>query len=292
MKNAKKSKSDFGLYRKRNSKHDLVADLMKIPKKDSKINMPTRDPRFIENGYVHQADLLYLPNDNSYRYCLVVVDIGSGICDAEPLKTKKQSEVLKAFQAIYARDNLDIPKAILQIDNGTEFNGVVAKYFSENNVMIRRGQPGRHRQQANVESYNATIARAIFYSLHEKELKTKKPETEWTENLPEIIKIINRHVKKTRIALKKKPISMDARCEGVSCRLLEKGTKVRRQLDEPIDPGSNVKLTGKFRKTDTRWENEVRTITGVHLHPNQPPLYQLSGLKKVLYTRNQLSLVK
>ena len=285
--------SDFGLYRTKKSKSTLVGELMKVPSKESKINMPKRDPRFIENGYTHQADLLYLPEDpDGFKYALVVVDLGSGICDAEPLKTKTQAEVLTAFQTLYKRDNLDIPKALLQIDNGTEFNGPVAKWFSDNKVMIRRGKPDRHRQQANVEAYNGTIARAIFYDLHEKELKSKQTERAWIKNLPIIINLINKHMKKVKQAEKKKPVDMDVRCEGDSCMLLQKGTKVRRILDAPNDPGTDTRLKGKFRKTDTRWENEVRTVTKIILHPAQPPMYGLSGLKNVLYTKPQLQVVK
>lgn len=283
--------NNFGLYQKKNKKPTLVSELLKVPKPDKKINMPKRDSRFIEAGYIQQADLLFLPDDNGFKYALVVIDIGSSICDAEPLETKTQAEVLSAFKVIYARKNLDIPKAILQIDNGAEFNGKVAKWFSDNKVMIRRGRPGRHRQQANVESLNGIIARAIFYALHTEELKTNETAKAWTQNLPKIIKIINDHRKKQNKLKSKKPIDLDVRCEGDSCTLLKKGQKVRRILDEPKDPGTNTKLSGKFRKTDTRWENESRTIEGVILHPAQSPMYKISGMRNTLYTRNQLQLV-
>jgi hypothetical protein len=286
-----KMTDDFGLYRKKGNNKSIVGDLMKIPEKELNINMPKRDPRFIESGYIHQADLLFLPNDDGYKYALVIVDIGSGVIDAEPLKTKTQIEVLSAFKTIYSRDNLDIPKALLQIDKGSEFNGPVAKYFSNNKVMIRRGQTGRHRQQANVESFNGIIARAIFYALHTEELKTGEKATEWTDNLPKIIKIINKHVKVEKKKEKSKPADTDIRCTGQACILLNKGQKVRKILDEPKDPGTQTKLAGKFRKTDTRWENQIRTIDAIILHPAQPPLYKLSGLKNVLFTKAQLQTI-
>ena len=59
--------------------------------------------------------------------------------------------------------------------------------------MIRRGRPGRHRQQAHVESRNAIIGRMIFYKLHQEELKTGKTATAWTQYLPTIVKIINKN---------------------------------------------------------------------------------------------------
>ena len=58
--------------------------------------MPSRNRMGTEPGYIYQADLLFLPNDEGYKYALVVVDIGSGLCDAEPLKSKKTTEVKSA----------------------------------------------------------------------------------------------------------------------------------------------------------------------------------------------------
>lgn len=184
-----------------------------------------------------------------------------------------------------------MPEAILQVDDGTEFRSVVTKYFHNNNVMIRRGLPNRHRQIATVEAYNGIIARTIFYALHEEELETGGTATAWVDNLPQIISIINNKMKKDKDAEMKKPIDLKGRCSGASCELLKVGDEVRRILDQPRDPGTGTKLTGNFRVTDTRWENEIHQITAIILHPAQPPMYKLSNLKNVLYTRNQLQVV-
>jgi hypothetical protein len=283
----------FGLYPDRKTKPSLVQQLMKVPPKETKKNMPKRHARFTAPGYIQQADLLFLPTDpDGSKYALVVVDIATGIVDAEPLANKSQDDVLKAFQQIYKRKILTIPKALLQVDQGTEFKGNVANWFSDNNVMIRRGQAGRHRQQANVEAKNKIIARALFLDMHEKELETGETVTDWVENLPQVIKIINNHTKKTKKHKYEPFKDTDIRCDGKSCTLLKKGTKVRRILDEPRDPGTNTKLIGKFRATDTRWENKERKIEGVILHPDQPPMYQISGMHNVLYTREQLQIIQ
>lgn len=284
-----KDKKNFGLYPKKGQPRSLVSQLMKRPKKDSRINMPSRNSKFIEPGYVHQADVLFLPDDNGYKYALVVVDLGSKLVDAEPLMSKKPTDIVGAFEKIYKRPYLSIPKALLQVDDGGEFKGAVTKYFRDHNVMIRRGRPGRHRQIATVEAYIGVIARAIFYALHTQEIKTKKVATSWVNNLPKIIKIINK--KKSAEKKREKVTSKDlaGRCEGISCELLKVGDRVRVQLDRPRDATGN--LPGKFRITDLRWENKERKITAIILHPGQPPLYRVSGLKNVLYTRNQLQLI-
>ena len=44
---------------------------------------------FVPNE-VHQADILFLPHDNGFKYALTVVDVASRYKDAFPLKTKHQ----------------------------------------------------------------------------------------------------------------------------------------------------------------------------------------------------------
>jgi hypothetical protein len=59
--------------------------------------------RAYKDNIIHQGDLLYLPHDQDYKYCLVVVDNGSRKIDAQQLKTKTSEEVVKAFRKIYNR---------------------------------------------------------------------------------------------------------------------------------------------------------------------------------------------
>ncbi len=47
------------------------------------------------------ADLLFLPEDDGFKYCLVVVDLYDRKTDARPLKTKNTSEIVKAFKDIW-----------------------------------------------------------------------------------------------------------------------------------------------------------------------------------------------
>ena len=79
------------------------------------------------------ADLLYLPSDAyGYKYVLVVVDVFSKICDAEPIKYRDASAVLKAFEKLYSRKILKIPE-ILQCNGGSEFKGIEEQRFLKMN---------------------------------------------------------------------------------------------------------------------------------------------------------------
>ena len=81
------------------------------------------------------------------------------------------------------------------------------------------------------------------------------------------------------------------KCSGDSCQLLDEGTKVRVMLDEPRNALTGQRLHGKFRTGDMRFENKVRTIEQISLRPGQPPMYLISGIPNVAYTKNQLQVV-
>ncbi|EGG15646.1 hypothetical protein DFA_10488 [Cavenderia fasciculata] len=65
-------------------------NLYKTPKRDSFTNMP-HIQEYTDN-FKQQADLLFLPDDNGFKYALVVVDLASRLTDAEPLQNKTAKE--------------------------------------------------------------------------------------------------------------------------------------------------------------------------------------------------------
>ena len=98
----------------------LIDKLYERPKKDKGLEATTFS--YPNPGYYDYADVLFLPNDKGYIYCLVVVDQGNRLVDAEPLKNKTSETVLEAFKAIYKRDIIKKPK-IVTTDAGKEFMG-------------------------------------------------------------------------------------------------------------------------------------------------------------------------
>lgn len=268
----------------------LVDELFKKPKKDKGLNAP----RFqqYEANLIHQADLLFLPDDNGYKYLLVVVDIGSKLTDAIPVKDKTNATILRAFQKIYNNNILKKPKQI-EFDSGTEFKGSVKKWFEDQNIKVVVKKPFRHRQQGIVERRNQIIGKDLFKRMTEEELLTGHPSTQWTDDLKDVLKKMNTKEKKR----KPKKLQNDYQCQGDVCTLLSEGTKVRVALDAPIDVISGKRLHGKFRETDIRYEIKPREIKQVIIQPNQPPLYLVSNDQgetdhRQAYTKNQLLPVK
>lgn len=278
----------FGLYEGIKKKAPTTYnELFKMPIKDKGKNVTHYDYQ-IDDGQVSQADLLVLPTDKGFKYALVVVDIGSRKMDAEPIKKKDAATVLKAFKDIYARKIIKMPKTFLQVDGGTEFKSVVSKYFEDNNVIVRIGRPDRHKQQAVVESKNNTLAKGLFKTMYEIEIDTGEANTQWIDNLPELVALINLNSAKPN---KRKPATSPS-CEGKTCELIPIGTKVRVILDSPREYLTGQKLHGKFRSTDPRFSTSIHEIEQILLRPNNPPQYLVSGIKYTAYTYNELLITK
>lgn len=263
---------------------DVVNELFRKPKKDKGVNAPTFY-RYKPNT-VQQADLLFLPNDDGYKYLLVVVDVGSRLTDAQPLKDKKGSSILNAFQKIYSRNTLKLPQK-LEIDSGTEFSDSI-KWFNNQDIIVRVAKTGRHRQQAIVERRNQSIGTALFKRMVAQEIVTEEQSNQWIDDYKDVIDDLNKKEKNRKI----KPPSDDYLCHKDACELLNQGDKVRVALEAPRDVVSNQKLHGKFRDSDIRFEIKPKTITDVIIQPNKPPLYLVDNDHKQAYTKNQLLPVK
>lgn len=270
-------------------KNEELANLYKQPKKDKGNAMP-RFQAFAP--FTQQADLLFLPTDKNYKYALVVIDNYSRKVDAEPLKTKNASEVTKGFQSIYKRNVLDVPKR-METDSGTEFKGVTKTYFDRMRTQMRYAETGRHRQQGLVEFANLRIGTALTKRQVGQELLTGEPSREWVDDLPIIVKQINKNASK----LKKPVIPYAPIVEKSSQDLLLRGTKVRVQLDVPRGVAEGERLPGKFRAGDVKWEMKPRIIKEISIRPGFPPTYLVNSdnpnekWKPVAYTRNQLQIV-
>lgn len=281
-------------------KNDLIDKLYKLPKDDEGINAPKFQPIAPDNTI--QADLLFMPTDRGFRYALVVADNGSKLLDAEPIKNKESTTVVKAFERIFHRGIISTPKFSVEVDDGSEFKGSTLKYFKKLNVKVRVAKTGRHRQQALVERANQILGTLLFKRMSAQEVLTGDVSREWVADLKKIIPLLNEYrakvLSKQKIKSPADTIDSVPLCSGDACNLLSVGDKVRVQLDNPINIVDDKRLHGRFRSTDVRWSPNIRTIKRVILTPNKPTLYLLDGpdtkykIEKVGYTKNQLQLVE
>jgi hypothetical protein len=272
-------------------KKQEIYNIYKKPKKDKRGETP-RFYNFQDNN-AHQIDILYMPTDHGYKYMVVVVDIGSRKTDAEPLKKIDSTEVLNAVLRIYKRGILKEPEKIT-IDSGSEFKGEFEKEMGRKGIIMKVALTGRHRQVGIVEKYNGIIARVLFMRMASEEVLTGEPSTEWVEDLPGVIKAMNKKYGRSPLTEKDllRQFNPD---EELKQKIIPLNTWVRIQLDEPKNI-TGEKLHGKFRATDHRWSLEKYRVVNYVFDPIEPVLYQLSGQKlspnqHVAYTRNQLQIV-
>lgn len=269
-------------------KTELLHNLYIKPRKP-KLQASVSKSNIAEDA-VHQADLLMLPNDSSYKYALVVCDVGGNRqTDACPLKNKDAESVLKGFETIYDRDILHFPPIMLQVDSGGEFKGVVKKYFESAGVAIRVGKVDHHQSQASVEAKNHIIGKALMMRMTAQELETGETSREWVEFLPLLIKKLNKRLKSET-----KPFTrFDAplKTNNGNKVLLDEGTDVRVALDAPKDVATGSKLHGRFRASDIRWEREPTEIKQILLRPDQPPMYLTEQYPHTPLLREALQIV-
>lgn len=290
---------EFGLLDKPKEK-TLLTKLYEPVKKDKGVNMPKF--QYPTAGLVAQADLLFMPDDKGYKYLLVVVDNGSRLIDAEPIKSKDSKAMVNAFQMIFSRGIVKQPSKKLEVDAGSEFKSGVAKYFENAGVKVRIAETGRHRMQALVEKANQNLGTILHKRMSAQEILTGSISKEWVHDVPKLVKALNTYIKKREAKRKKSfPLSAEIKgepvCKDGSCETLQIGDHVRVALEFPIDVATGAKLHGRFRSSDIRFNPKVRVIKELLLTPNQPPMYLLDGnvsdkkITPVAYTKAQLQLV-
>ena len=260
-----------------------LKSLYQIPKREVRQEMPHY--QIFKDG-LQQADLLFMPMDNKMNYALVVVDIHSRRCDAEPITIKASEYIVRAFEKIYKRKILKKP-IMITFDNGKEFKGETRDYFEEQDIKIKYAETNRHRQVALVEAKNKMIGSTLHKLMALLELKTDKESRKWVEHLPGLITEINKALPP--------PIDTQLIDEPYTSKsnedVLTIGSRVRTKLDYPFNIVNEKRLIGVFRSSDIRWSREVKKIANIIIKPGFPVMYQI-GDEPIHRTRNEIQVVE
>ena len=231
-------------------------------------------------GYNYMADLLYLPDDDGYKYLLVMTDVITHAFDIEPIKNKESSTVLQAMKDIFKRKYLKKPKASLRTDNGTEFKGVFHKYLYDNNIYQSYSFPYRHSQLSAVESLNNTLGKLFNGFMNAIEVETGKKFTEWRTAVGTVRTELN------KIRYKKAPYTektiykkIDSPVDMSKPPKFKVGDIVHRKLNYPEDALGNKQPTAVFRTGDFRWSSVPQEIVKVLYYSGKIPYrYMLDGI--------------
>ena len=138
--------------------NNRVHQLYKKPPKKS--NHPIVAPA---NDIEYQMDLLdmskFYATNSHYRYILIMIDIFSRRGFATPIKTKSAENTLEGIKKGF--EYLGVPK-IIASDNGSEFLGVVSKFFSEKNIAQKMNEVGDHNVLGVIDRFAKTIKEKIY----------------------------------------------------------------------------------------------------------------------------------
>jgi hypothetical protein len=266
--------------------HDKIDEITEKTVKQI-FKKPHRNARKLFNHFnisvpneMHQVDLLYLPNDDGYKYALCLVDCASRYKAARALESKLAVDIIQALENIYDKDvHLKLPKK-LNCDRGAEFDNVKVKaWCKKNGIELVLNEPSFHL--AFVERFNKSLAEAIFEKQTLAELKTGKQNKDWIRVLPDIVKKLN--ATKTRM-IKMKPIDAiqmddvpqpeDKFVEKDTKMFYKEGTQVRRLLnkDEVLNTVDGTIKAQKKRVTDPIWSIQDYTVVEI-IRPTPTSIY-------------------
>lgn len=159
-------------------------------------NYPTRKFEMHGLNHTHQSDLIdmqsYQHENKGFRFILIVIDVFSKFCSAQPIKTKKAAEVTAAYERIL-KESGRVPQ-FLQSDHGAEF------FNSKMNMLLKKYRIKQYSTFSNkkasiVERLIRTIKMAIYRSFHQRSTHR------WFDNLQEIV---NEYNKTPHTTLKKR----------------------------------------------------------------------------------------
>ena len=154
-------------------------------------------------------------------------------------------------------------------------------------VCVRRAQPGHHRSQAFVESFNRRLAERLFRKQAQEELDTGRDSREWVKVLPAVVADMN--TTRTRMtglppaeAVGMSRVPLGAKKAPLPEKLLPIGTFVYIATNE-----EDAKDVGRRQATDPWWTHKPYTILRRVSEPGQPVLYY-TAFSKHGFTRPQL----
>ena len=160
--------------------------------------------------------------------------------------------------------------------------------MTKHGVHIRRAQPGHHRSQAFVESFNRRLAERLFRQQAQEELDSGRDNRKWVAVLPAVVADMNGTVTRMIGLPPAEAIEM-ARVPLVANKalplpetLLPIGTLVYIATNE-----EDQKDAGCRRATDPWWTHKPYPILGRVSEPGQPALYYTAFSKHGI-TRSQL----
>jgi len=217
-----------------------------------------------------QSDLIDMTNypDKGYRYILTLIDVGSKLSWAVPIKRKTGPEVSKALLGIL-KESKFVPK-LLQTDDGLEYkNQHVNKLLKEWN--IKRYSTYSSLKASVVERFNRTLKGKIWrhFSMVGKYI--------WVDELPQLVKEYNGTIHRS---IGMRPMDVRKKHESEILSKLNKARFVKKFTKFALGDWVRIsKYKSAFSKGYTgNFTNEQFKIVNIHKNYDVP-MFSLEDYK-------------
>jgi transposase InsO family protein len=240
----------------------------------------------------YQADLVdmqkFSRQNSGYKYLLTAIDCFSRYAYAEPLKSKKPEEIIRALKIIFK----DYKPFKFQTDRGLEFVNKHVKNFLKDNGIHFFTSFNSDIKCSMIERFNRTLKAKMFKDFNAAQLKgNSRYKYRYIENLPKLVKAYNNTVHRT-IGIEPSKVTDDNKDEifrkiyGVDNPVdYYKQTRVKPKLA----PGDKVRVKYHLTSMDKgyypKWTDHIFTIKSA-IPLQQRPMYKLvDGSGKVVDKR-------
>ena len=245
---------------------------------------------------VVQADVIYMAEDEKTgnKYIVTVLDVATRKMDMEAMQGRTANHVIEAFQTIFKRKYISEDIETLYTDPGVEFkNKHFKEYIESLGIDLRFAMTARKQQMQPIEGLNNIVTKVLGTKMTTEELDTEGVYNNWTQFLPEIVKVLNAKENLKTPSIKGIFGEPKATAKEIE-NILKIGEVVHVRLQAPKDHlpdenGNYQKLWGyNFRNGDIRWEKEPTRISRVIIVPNQPIRYMVEKYNNVSFIRKEI----
>ena len=208
-------------------------------------------------GQQWQADLVDVSRlaraNGGHKFLLTIIDVFSKKAWVVPLKSKKGSDVLKAFESIEDR-----PPKYLHTDKGTEFiNRHLKTWLKKHGVHFFHTE-NEDIKASIVERFNRTLKTKMWRYF------TKHATSTYLDVLPALVDTYNRTFHRS---IGMAPVQVNASTTGLVWRRLYGRERPPVDKKDDLKPGDSVRIS-KARRAFTkgykpRWTEEVFTVERV-----------------------------
>jgi len=209
-----------------------------------------------------QSDLIDMQNypDKGYRYILTLIDVGSKLAWAVPIKRKTGPEVSKALSGIFKTSQYT-PR-FLQTDDGSEYkNQQVDKLLKQWN--IQRYSTYSPLKASIVEKFNRTIKNKIWRNF------SMLGKYKWVNDLPRLLKEYNSSFHRS---IGMRPIDVKKRHEKEILKRLNKPKAIKKKTKYTVGDWVRIsKYKTAFSKGYTgNYTNEQFRISNIYYNYDVP----------------------